>query len=157
MSDFKMPILQPIPIKTKGLPWWEAISTWMTESRKWRVAEDWFFVLPDGVSICIPGGFIFDGASIPRFLWWLLSPIGLLLIPGLIHDYGYKNRRLECSATRALHLIPLYQWSYREYWDELFCQIAIQVNGFKIINYAAWIALRLFGWVAWNKHRKREK
>ncbi len=150
-----MPILQPIPIKTKGLPWWEAILTWMTESRKWRVVEDWFFVLPDGMKIRIRSGFVFDGASVPRFMWGLLSPTGLLLIPGLVHDYAYRYQVLDFGDLPSHALVRMdYAGCSRAFWDRLFRDIAIQVNDFKVINYAAWLALRLFGWVAWNKHRK---
>ena len=38
--------------------------------------------------------------------------------------------------------------------DETFRDINIEVNGFYFLNYLAYWALRLGGWVAWNKHRK---
>ena len=63
---------------------------WIFEVRKWELMENWYFTLNDDVQIVINKGFVFDGASIPRPLWAFLSPVGLLLIPGLIHDYGYK-------------------------------------------------------------------
>ena len=48
--------------------------------------EDWYFRLPKNKTIIkIPKGFEFDGASIPRPFWWILSPVGLLFIPGLVH------------------------------------------------------------------------
>jgi hypothetical protein len=43
--------------------------------------------LKDGTEIILPADFELDGASIPRIFWGILSPVGLLLIPGLIHDY----------------------------------------------------------------------
>jgi hypothetical protein len=39
----------------------------------------------------------------------------------------------------------------------MFRDIAIEVNGFKIINYIAYYALRLGGWWAWRGHRKNDK
>jgi len=39
----------------------------------------------------------------------------------------------------------------------MFRDEAIRVNGFRIINYCAWVVLRMFGWVAWNKHRRNER
>ena len=64
---------------------------WITSIRKWKLTEDWEFKLPyDEPVIIIPKGFVFDGASIPRPLWGILSPTGLLLIPGLIHDFAYR-------------------------------------------------------------------
>ena len=42
----------------------------------------------------------------------------------------------------------------QKWCDQLFRDINIHVNGFKIINYGAYYALRLGGWMAWKKHRK---
>jgi len=149
MISMDMPILQPIPIKTKGLPWPKATWVWLTKPRLWRVVEDWEFVLPDKVKIMIPQGFEFDGASMPRAIWWLLSPTGLLLIPGIIHDYSYAKGFLLADGEDFFNM-----GRGRAHWDRLFRDIAIEVNGFKILNYGAWIFLVVFGWIAWNKHRR---
>ena len=86
----KMPKLAPITIPTKGKKPLAKLRAWITEVRQWQLVEDWQYQLPDQQTIIIPKGFVFDGASIPRLLWGLLSPTGLLLIPGLIHDFGYR-------------------------------------------------------------------
>jgi len=39
--------------------------------------------------------------------------------------------------------------------DKIFRDINIEINGFYFLNYLAYWALRLFGWFAWNGHRKR--
>jgi hypothetical protein len=39
--------------------------------------------------------------------------------------------------------------------DKIFRDINIEINGFYFLNYLAYWALRLGGWFAWNKHRKR--
>lgn len=39
--------------------------------------------------------------------------------------------------------------------DETFRDINIKVNGFGFLNYLAYWALRIGGFVAWNGHRKR--
>ena len=38
--------------------------------------------------------------------------------------------------------------------DVVFRDICIEVNGFKVLNYLAWAALYVFGFVAWGKNRK---
>ena len=38
--------------------------------------------------------------------------------------------------------------------DEIFRDINIEINGFYFLNYLAYYALRLGGFVAWNGHRK---
>jgi len=86
----KMPKLIPLPIKTKDKNFFAQMLIWITEVRTWEIVEDWEYDLPDGKKVVVPSGFVFDGASIPRPLWVILSPTGLLLIPGLIHDFGYR-------------------------------------------------------------------
>lgn len=147
----KMPTIQPVPIRTKGRGFFTAIWVWLTNSRKWIIARDWHFRINEAGYV-IPAGFKFDGASIPRAFWFLLNPIGLLLIPGLIHDYVYAN---ECllktdGITKGIKM------SQKE-CDKLFREAAIQVNGFKFINYCAWFTLYCFGFIAFRKHRKAKR
>lgn len=150
----KMPELKPIRIPTKELSGWKAIWTWIMSRRKWELTDKWQFVLPDKTTIIIEKGFKFDGASIPRLFWSILSPVGLLFIPALIHDYAYVHNKLISINPNNGELIPYNENAGRRYWDELFRDVAIQVNGFRLINYTAWIALFLFGCWAWNKYRK---
>lgn len=155
----KMPVLRPIPIKTKNEPFYIGIFRWMFKTRKWKVEENWYYTLrlpgEKEKTIMIPKGFTFDGASIPRLFWAILSPVGLLLIPGLIHDYAYKYNELICIDNG--NQTPYMKGAGRIKWDNLFRKIVIDVNGFTFINSVAWLFLILFGWFAWNKHRKMDK
>jgi hypothetical protein len=76
-----------------------------------------------------------------------LSPVGVLLIGGLVHDYAYKY---ACLQQKNGTLLLLNQ----KLADKLFRDISIEVNGFHFLNYLAYYALRLGGFMAWNKHRK---
>jgi hypothetical protein len=98
----------------------------------------------------IPAGFTFDGASVPKFLATFLSPVGVLLMGGLIHDYGYKYQTLLKADKKST--IGLRD---QRFMDRIFRDIGIQVNGFHLLNYLAYWALRIGGFVAWNGHRKR--
>ena len=60
----KMPVLRPIPIKTKGKGFWKGILLWLLGVRHWELAEDYNYKLNDKEFV-IPAGFTFDGASIP--------------------------------------------------------------------------------------------
>lgn len=155
-----MPLLQPIPIKTRGKPWYKAVWIWLTSSRKFMVFTSWQYTFNQGTdlayTVMIPRGFVFDGASIPRLFWFVLSPVGLLLIPGLLHDYAYKYDRLEIVNIVKEDWVVTNQFG-RAHWDRMFRNVAIEVNGFKWINYIAWLSLVVFGWVAWNKHRRAEE
>ncbi len=145
-----MPKLQPVPIATKGKGFWKGIVMWLLSTRNWVLTDDWKYNI-DGEEYVIPAGFQFDGASIPKFLRTFFSPVGVLLIGGLVHDYAYKYKTLlkknkkdtmgELTQKRA---------------DEIFRDINIIVNGFYTMNRLAYWSLRIGGFVAWNGHRKRD-
>jgi hypothetical protein len=143
------PHMQPIRINTAGKGFWGAIWLWMTSVRKWKVAKDWKFELR-GDTYIIPEGFVFDGASVPKFLASFLSPVGVLLIGGLVHDYAYKFSALRQTGTTKGAVLLL----DKAECDRIFRDINIEVNGFHLLNYLTYWTLRGFGFVAWNKHRK---
>ncbi|MCP4570574.1 MAG: DUF1353 domain-containing protein [FCB group bacterium] len=93
-----MPKMRPVPIPTAGLAPLKRGWNWITKPRHWEIYEDWTYQPFGKPIIVIPAPFIFDGASIPRILWPLLSPVGVLLIPAIIHDYGYKYNHLWTHA-----------------------------------------------------------
>ena len=145
----KMPVLRPIPIKTKGKGFWKGILLWLLGVRHWELAEDYNYKLNDKEFV-IPAGFTFDGASIPKFLRTFFSPVGVLLIGGLVHDYMYKYTHCKpVSAKGALLVVD------QKKADQIFRDINIVVNGFYTMNYLAYWSLRIGGFVAWNGHRKR--
>ena len=151
-----MPTLRPIPIPTKDRHFLAKPLVWIVEYRRWTVMEDWCYELKRGnetITLVIPEGFEFDGASVPRLLWFLLSPIGLLLIPALIHDYGYKHDQLwSLEEDGAIQPFPHSPENGKRYWDSLFWEVGKQVNGFWLLNGLAWIAFAYFGGSAWRSH-----
>ena len=147
------PILEPVPIKTKGKSWYKKIYVWLTESRKWRVVEDYFFYVPWlGTTLKIPEDFVFDGASIPRIFWNLLTPTGIFFIPGLFHDFGYTyNYYLDVNGDK------IFLGAGRKFFDKQFGKLGVFINEMKFLDKVAFIALRGFGFFAWRKHRKEQK
>jgi hypothetical protein len=148
--NFKgFPELKPLPIKTKGKGFWKGIVMWLLSTRNWEITKDWKYNI-DGTEYVIPAGFTFDGASIPKFLRTFFSPVGVLLIGGLVHDYAYKYKTLlESNKKKTMGELT------QKKADEIFRDINIVVNGFYVMNYLAYYSLRLGGFVAWNGHRKR--
>ena len=145
----ELPHLQPVKISTKGKGFWKGIIMWLTSTRNWIITKDWKYKI-DGNEYVIPKGFQFDGASIPKFLRTFFSPVGVLLIGGLVHDYMYKYSALKSvQAKGALLLVD------QKKADQIFRDINIEVNGFYFMNYLAYWSLRIGGFVAWNGHRKR--
>ena len=142
------PLMKPLRIATKDKGFFKMILMWLLGVRHWEIAEDFHYKL-NGEDFVIPAGFKFDGASIPKFLHPFLSPIGVLLIGGLVHDYGYKYATLlKKNKKDTLGTIS------QKRADEIFRDINIGVNGFYLMNYLAYWSLRLGGFVAWNGHRK---
>ena len=151
-----MPVMRPMPIKTKGSGFFARIWALMTVTREWKLAENYFYRLPNGVLVVVPRGFIFDGASIPRPLWFLLSPVGLLLIPGLVHDAAYRWGYLWQVDEESGRVV---RYSYgdgsRIAFDDLFLKISLEVNGMILTDHLAAFLLAIFGSVAWRKNRQR--
>jgi len=143
-----MPQLKPLKIDTAGKGFWGAIWMWLTGTRHWMVAQDWAYEM-NGGHFVIPAGFKFDGASIPKFLHTWLSPTGVLLMGGLVHDYAYKYETLlRAGKKETMGVID------QKKADEIFRDINIEQNGFHFLNNLAYWALRIGGFMAWNGHRK---
>lgn len=147
----ELPQMRPIPIPTKGKGFWGGVWVWLTATRTWEITKDWHYTIGK-TNYVIPLGFVFDGASVPKFLATFLSPVGVLLMGGLVHDYAYKYGALLKKGKLKENATTLTQKEA----DILFRDICIEVNGFKVLNYLAYYALRLAGFVAWNKHRKND-
>ena len=144
----ELPHLQPIKLSTKGKGFWKGIVMWLLSTRNWEITKDWKYRM-NGNEYIIPAGFQFDGASIPKFLRTFFSPVGVLLVGGLVHDYMYKYSALKRTGKGGLLLVD------QKKADQIFRDINIEVNGFYFMNYLSYWSLRLGGWVAWNGHRKR--
>lgn len=153
ISTESMPALKPVPIPTKNQKTIiHKLTVFIIEVRRWELVENWHYKLNDDVVLVIPKGFRFDGASIPRPFWAILNPIGLLLIPGLLHDYGYKYNQIW-QVTPDRQAIPYQKGANKEYWDKLFKNVGKEVNGFFLVNVIAWIAVAVGGSGAWDAHR----
>lgn len=149
----KYPKMRPIRIRTKGYSWYKKTWVWLTSTRKFEITEDYILYIPWlNVEVKIPKGFIFDGASIPRCFWFLLSPTGILFIPALFHDYGYTyNAWLDKNDNE------IFVGAGKKFFDKQFGKLAVWINDMPILDHLAFIALRGFGYFAWYKHRKKDK
>ena len=142
------PLMKPLRIATKGKGFFKMILMWLLGGRHWEIAEDFNYEI-NGEKFVIPAGFKFDGASIPKFLHTFLSPVGVLLMGGLVHDYAYKYETL-LKTNKAETMGVLTQKKA----DQIFRDINIEINGFYLMNQLAYYSLRLGGFLAWRKHRK---
>ena len=142
------PLMKPLRIKTKGKGFFRMLLMWLLGVRHWEIAKDFEYEL-NGEDFVIPAGFKFDGASIPKFLHTFLSPVGVLLMGGLVHDYAYKYETLlKKNKQDTMGVIT------QKTADAIFRDINIEINGFYLMNRLAYYSLRLGGFLAWRKHRK---
>lgn len=93
-----------------------------------------------GDSITVPKGFITDFASIPRMFWIILPPDGEYTQAAVLHDYLYfKQSRSRKEA------------------DQIFLDAmgVLEVPNWK--RYPMYHAVRMFGWIPWRNHKKRNE
>ena len=85
----------------------------------------------------VPAGFISDGASIPCFFWRLIGhPFDLdYLTEAVCHDHMYRLQDVS-----------------RKFADRWFFR-ALERHRVRRVLFL--IALRLFGWIAWERNRRR--
>jgi len=154
-EGIEMPKLIPVTIQTKNQPsFLHKLVVFVTQTRQWELADNWTYKLNEEVTLVIEKGFVFDGASIPRIFWAILSPTGLLLIPGLIHDYGYRYDQIW--KLEDDHQVSVYaQGNGKAYWDDLFKQVGNNVNEVGLVNLIAKLGVAWGGGDIWDGHRKR--
>lgn len=121
--------------------------------RRWRLIQTWTYRFKD-ITISVPRGFIFDGASIPRIFRRVYAPTGYLFLAALIHDFCYQ-RGYYYMVTQKVNKYNYKVKVSRAEADELFAKIAtVEYPSHSIKTEVAYLALRVGGWIAWDKHRK---
>lgn len=110
--------------------------------RVWRLDSEYSVPshragLPD---VTVPAGFHFDGASIPRALWWIDSPMGAALRAAVVHDWRYwthaPDDRLFADDEFFWNLISSKRLQYAR-------------------AQALYLGVRAGGWWAWNRRARQ--
>ena len=156
VKPWEMPHLVPVPIRTKHRGTAGQLLTWLFSVRSWELGQDWLYTLPSGDRVKIPKAFEFDGPSVPRPFWAILSPVGLLLIPGLVHDYSYQFGKLLQVQPDGSETDYHTDWK-RADWDRLFYDVGLQVNGIWLLSFIAWLGVRVGGRGIWCRHRETDR
>lgn len=90
----------------------DAPAPWARRSPRWMVAADWALYI-NGKPEMVPAGYIFDGSSVPRLLWWLFPPgYTPAWEAACWHDHVYSHlyhRISKREADEAFHSIMLKQ------------------------------------------------
>lgn len=107
-----------------------------------KVHSDFVWVDPE-ITVTVPKGYKFDGASIPRSMWRVIGgPWGPYRDAAAVHDYLYSDGHREYPEVT------------RKQADGYFRKIMKQAG---VSSWLAWTmhkAVRAGGWVGWNKHRR---
>ena len=148
-----MPNLKPILLQCDSTNKFKQFWFWMTVSRKWKFTEDYIIhYKKQNKYIYIPTDFIIDGASVPKIFSNIFSPVGILFLGAIPHDFGYKYNGLLIFDIKTKKLC-LEHYSKSEL-DIIFKEINIQYNNLPNITHVPYIALKWFGFIAWNNHRE---
>lgn len=117
-----------------------SISYPMTKKSHFKLADGVSIILSNKDVIDIPKGFLFDGSSSPRFLWWLFPSYGDFFFAALIHDYLYHIRYYEKEIGSQ---------AAQKFADEEMLKWSNLINdrhiGKIVDNYFRYFAVRLFG------------
>jgi len=165
------PKFEQVKYDMRGMSWSRQIRhAWLTPPRL-RLTDDWILQLADGLTIIVPAGFETDGASVPRLLWFLMPPFGVLLKVAILHDFGYqhgyllspyvhgnaynlRSHELHWQYNIRLHnRIPVYAGHDQYFFDDLLKNVVIETTGASAQAWIAWAMLRLFGQLAWLNYR----
>ncbi len=90
--------------------------------------------------IVVPEGFVTDGASIPRSLWWLYNPFGPWFKAAVVHDFLYRT---DTKHSRAES-------------DAIFLEGMRVVGVPRHRRMIMYLVLRVAGWAAWSENARAD-
>ncbi len=150
IRQWPMPVVRPVRIETHDKSWYSRLWAYLGKARAWELVDDYQCEVY-GLPVVVPAGFRTDFASVPRAFWPFMSPTGILLIPGLLHDFYYRHHFLIARDMR-----PTFALLGRAWGDEMLRHVCIEVNGMPAAAGVAWGALRVGGVFAWNAARRKD-
>ena len=124
----------------------EASFTPLSDGKRWRVNEPGFSYgvgsEDSKIRIDVPAGFVTDFASVPQGFRFYVGRTGKHALAAVVHDYLYKTQFIDGTPIE------------RKTADKIFLE-AMKVSGVRWTKRRImYRAVRLFGWVAWGKHRE---
>jgi len=147
------PVVQAVYTPTPKRNWWSKLTNFIIYRRKFKVRKDYILWVPFlNEFIFVPSYFIYDGASVPKILNGIFNPTGMLLLGALPHDFGYRYQGLFFvdPNTREIRFSTF----SKSQLDNIFKNLCVYESKMKIASSTATWALKLAGFLSWNKHRK---
>lgn len=91
--------------------------------------------------------FVTDFASVPRFAWSIVPPMGRIKPAALVHDFLYF----------LLGKNPGGKTYSRKQCDDIFYEIMSVIRMPRHEKWFAYSAVRTFGWIGWERRKKQVK
>lgn len=110
---------------------------------KWKCREPFEYHVgsyPSNEIIKVPIGFITDFASVPRFLWPIISPIDRHGKAAVIHDYCYSTAIYNKKRS-----------------DEIFLEGMITLEVHKWKRFLMYYCVKTIGFIFWYRCRIADK
>lgn len=110
--------------------------------RIWELIEPLVYevgYLGSGRTIIVPVGFQTDGASVPRFLWWCLSPTGPWLRAAALHDFLCRSIAAGAPHPEA---------PTRRAADAVFLEAMAVLGVPRLVRTLMWAAVRAYSILA---------
>jgi hypothetical protein len=104
-----------------------------------KIISDWYLFI-NGIPVIIHCGFITDCASVPRFLWSIIPPIGRYTKAAILHDYLYRKGIFT-----------------KEQADKIFLEAMIILDCSVWKRNAMYAGVKVGGGKAWKHYRKGGK
>lgn len=101
-------------------------------NKKWKIKKDIIIQLSNGEILTIPSGYVYDMASVPKWLWSFVRPFNDGLLGTLIHDYLYVQKKWKRKDIDKEYL----------FWNNI-------TNKNKFDNYIRYYVVRATGWIVW--------
>lgn len=109
-------------------------------SSYWKVLSPLTYITNDNIKIIAPKGFNTNFASTPRIFWSFLPPWGKYGKAAIIHDFLYysgiySKKEADLIFLEAMKTLEVVKWK----------------------RYSMYYSVKYIGFIAWNRHRKKEK
>lgn len=155
-DNIEEPILSPMRKDTTGENGLRKLISWRLHRRHFKMRADWIVWVEEiNLWVKIPAGFVFDGASVPKSLNSIINAVDAIFYGSILHDFIYRTNQLIVCKDEEYGNWYIYENVTKKVADKILFKFSNQMEGTTIPGSIAYGILCAWGWIAWNKSRKR--